>query len=152
ELVEDALEEFSIAVVAMSGTVDLVDTPRGPGVNGGIDVTEGPFVSGELAVGVHEPLAAEKNELFFGVFRVDQGQTNAVEGKIPGCEPIEFPFIGNGHDFAALEMAPLAIAAFAALGWRRRLQFVTLDPAGDIVMIELLRPDEAREGLALDKT
>jgi hypothetical protein len=54
---------------------------------GGINITEGPFIRRDLAVGVHVPLAQEQGELVFGKVRVDEGQGDAVERQVPGGVP-----------------------------------------------------------------
>ena len=91
----------------------------------------------------------KQHELLFGEFGIDQRQRHAVKRQIPGGEPGEFPFVGHRHDFAALEMTPVMVAAVLALRRRRRLQFVAAQPAGHVVVIELLGPDQAGEGLPL---
>ena len=47
-------------------------------------------------------------------------------------------------------MTPASVATVAALGGRGRLEFVAAEPAGHVVVIELLVPDQAGPGLALD--
>ena len=46
---------------ATDAAFNFVNAPGGPSVNGGIDVTEGPFVRRELAVRMHVPFAEKKN-------------------------------------------------------------------------------------------
>ena len=58
----------------------FINAPRGPGVHGRIDVTERPFISRNLSVRVHIPLAQHQNELFFCKIGINQSQRNAVEG------------------------------------------------------------------------
>ncbi len=135
--------------MAVHAAVDLVDSPRSPSVDRRIHIAKGPFVRGELAVGVHEPFAAQEHELLFGEFGIDEREADAVEGGIPGGKPGELPFVGHRHNFATFYMTPGAVAAVAAFDRRRRLKFVAADPAGNVVVIELLVPDEARPSLAL---
>ena len=71
-LMEDALQEGPIRL-APALLFDLVDTPGGPGMNRRVDVAEGPFVGGKLAVRVQIPLAHHEGELLLGVFGIHQG-------------------------------------------------------------------------------
>ncbi len=58
--------------VALAGAllVDLVHAPCGPGMDGRVDVAKSPFVSWNLAVGMHVPLAQHQGQLFLGKFRI----------------------------------------------------------------------------------
>ena len=80
---EDPLQE----VVVPGSFLDVEDDQGGEGVNGLVDIAEGPLVGGQLAVGVHVPLAAREERLLFGEPGVDVDQGDGVEGEIPGCEP-----------------------------------------------------------------
>ena len=46
QLVEDALEEFAIALVAVHAAVDLINAPGSPSVDRRVHIAEGPFVGG----------------------------------------------------------------------------------------------------------
>ncbi len=59
QFLEDALQEEGIAL-PRALLLLLVDMPRGPGMHGRIDVAEGPFVGGQLAVGMHVPLVEQQ--------------------------------------------------------------------------------------------
>ena len=98
-----------------------------------------------------EPLAAEQDELLFGKVGVDERQGNAVEGEVPGGEPGVFPLVGHRDDLGGADVAPIVVAAALALGRRRRLGRVAAQPGLDFVVVELLRPEQAGEGLALDQ-
>ena len=144
---EHALEEGPVRRPAQA-LVDLVHAPGGPGVHRGVDVAEGPLVGRELAVRVHVPLAKEQDELVLGEVRVDEGEGQAVEGEIPGRVPRVFPLVRHRDDVAVVQVRPLAVAAAPALGGRRRLRGVALEPSPDVVVVELLGPEETAERLA----
>ena len=44
-----------------------------------IHIAEGPFVGGQLPVGVHVPFAHKKDELLFREIGIDERQRNAVK-------------------------------------------------------------------------
>ncbi len=71
ELLEHALEEDAVAGPP-DALLDLVDAPGRPGVDGRVDVAEGPLVGRDLAVGVHVPFPEEQHELLLGEVRVHQ--------------------------------------------------------------------------------
>src|SRR5262249_13215481 len=56
QLVEDALQECAVAL-AVPLLINLVNPPRGPGMNRGIYVSKCPLVSWELPIRVQIPLA-----------------------------------------------------------------------------------------------
>ena len=148
EFVKGALEEGDVALAFGGG--HFVDAPDGPGVDGGVDIGEGKFVGGDLAVGVHVPFAEEKFELVFGEGAVDFGQGDHVKGQVPGGEPGIFPLVGHGDDIARVEVGPVGVARVGvAVGWGN-LAGVALAPVVDDVVIKLLGPEEAGVGLAGD--
>src|SRR6201991_474056 len=61
-----------------------------------------------------------------------------MEGKIPGGIPGVFPLVGHRDDVVVIEMTPVRVAA--GLPSVRRRKLVTIQPARDVVMIELLAP------------
>ena len=60
QFVKNFFKEGAIAD-ATDAAFNFVNAPGGPGVDGRIYVTEGPFVRGELAVRMHVPFAEKKN-------------------------------------------------------------------------------------------
>src|SRR6478752_3771734 len=72
EFVEDALQECSVTL-PLTLFVDLINAPGGPGVDGRIDVAECPFVSRNLSVGVHLPLAQHQSELLSRDVAIQEG-------------------------------------------------------------------------------
>src|SRR5579883_953511 len=147
ELVEDALQEGAVAF-AFSFLVDLIDAPGGPGVNGGIHVAESPLVGGQLAVGMHVPLAQKKDELVLGEIGVHERQRNAMKSQVPGGIPGVLPLVGHGDDVGVVKMSPLVVASVLAPGGRRRVAGVAVQPVFHHVVIELLGPEQACETLA----
>ena len=149
QLLKDAFEEEAVALAA-DAALDAEDAQGGPGVDGRIDVAEGPFVGGELAAGMHEPFAQEEDELALGEIGIDQCQRDGVEGEIPGGVPGVFPGIGHGHDGVVGNVLPIRVAAGPTAGGGRWEGGVAGEPLFDVVIEKLFGPHEAGEGLALD--
>ena len=146
---EDALQEFAITF-PFALLVDLVDAPCSPCVHRRIHITERPLVGGNLAVGVHVPLAQHERELLFREVGIHEREWNAVKRKVPGGIPRVFPFVRHGDHVCVIQMGPFVVAAFAALrGWGR-IAGVALQPIVDDIVIELLRPQHARKTLTHD--
>ena len=147
QFVEDADEKSAVAA-AVAFLVDLVDAPRGPGVDRRVYVSESPFVGRELAVGMHVPFAEDEHELLFGEIGIDQGERDAVKSQVPRGVPGIFPLVGHGDDVGVVEVRPIVIASGGALWRRRRIAGIAVQPLFDHVVIELLRPQESGEALA----
>ena len=90
--------------------VDLVDAPGRPGVDGRVDVAEGPFVGGQLAVRVHVPLARQLRQLQLGELGIDQRQRDAVEGEVPRGVPRVLPLVRHRDDVRVVEVLPAVVA------------------------------------------
>ncbi len=150
QLVEHALEEPQIAAAAIVIAVDLVHTPRGPGMHRRIDIAKGPLISGHLAVRVHVPLAREQQQLLLGKGAVQVGQWNAVERQIPGGIPRVLPLIRHRDDVGVIQMHPFVVATVPAGRGRRRLHRIALDPPRHVIAEVLLAPDHAGKGLSLN--
>ncbi len=143
---KDADEECAVAA-AVALLVDLVDAPRGPGVDRRVHISEGPFVGRELAVGVHVPFAEHEHELLFSEIRVDESERDAVKSQVPRGIPGIFPLVGHGDDVGVVEVQPIMIAAGGAFRRRRRIAGITRQPLFYDVVVELLRPQESGETL-----
>lgn len=48
-----------------------------------VNITEVPLVSRDLTIGLHVPLPRQKVKLFFGERRINHGQRDAVESRVP---------------------------------------------------------------------
>jgi hypothetical protein len=70
QLVKNFFQEGAVGDAA-DATLYFVDTPSGPGVNRRIHVAEGPFISGQLPVGMHVPFAQKEIELLLRESRID---------------------------------------------------------------------------------
>ena len=71
-----------------------------------------------------------------------------MECQVPGGEPRVLPLVGHGEDVGVVEMSPVRVAAVLPLrGWRG-LAGIALQPVAHDVVVELLRPEHARERLA----
>ena len=145
QLVEDAGEEAAVALAARPG--DPVDAPGRPGVHRRIDVAESPFVGGDLAVGVHVPLAQHQHQLPLGELRVDVRDGDAVERQVPGGVPRILPRVGHRDDVVVVEVPPVAVASGGALRGRWRAGRVAVQPAVHVVVEELLAPHEPGDRL-----
>ncbi len=145
QLLEDALEEREVRAA-----VDLEDTERRERVHGRVHVVERPLVRGQRAVRVHEPLPAEQDQLVLRERRVDVREHDRVEGEVPGREPRVLPRDRHGQDVPGVEVPPARIPPREARRGGRGLARVAVEPAPDVVGVELLRPDHPREGLPQD--
>ncbi len=137
--------------VVVAPAVDVPHVERRPRVHRRVDVTERPLVGGEGTVGVLEPLAAQHQQLVLGERRVEMGQGDGVEGEVPRGEPGVLPRVGHRQDVAGVHVHPAGVATGAALRRRRRLRRVAVEPALDVVAVELLAPDHPGERLAGDQ-
>src|SRR5262249_56767703 len=108
-----------------------------------------PFVGRQLAVWVPVPDPCHHHQLLLGKPRIDYGQRDRMEGKIPGGVPWVLPFVGHRHDVGVFQMSPLVVAASFALwrGWR--LCGITFQPSRNFIMEILLAPNHAGERLSL---
>src|SRR5438445_106007 len=119
------------------------NTSCGPGMNRRVDIAESPFVGGQLAVGVHVPLAQKKDELILGEIGIDERQGNTVKREVPRCVPRIFPFIRHGQNVFVVKMRPFLVAAVPALwGWRGDSR-IAFKPSSNIVVIKLLGPEHS---------
>ena len=142
-----SLSKMLTQEVEVAGPVDGEHLERGPGVNRRVDVAEVPLVGGQCSVGVLEPLAAQQQQLAFGECRVDVCERHGVEGEIPRGEPGVLPFVRHRHDVEGVELAPSGVAPVEPGGRRRRHSRVAVEPAGHVVVVELLAPQHAGECL-----
>ncbi len=77
-------------------------------------------------------------------------ERDAVEAEVPRGEPRVLPLVRHRHDVERLEVAPAGVAALEARGGRGGLGRVAGQPAGHVVVVELLAPEHPRERLAHD--
>ncbi len=120
-------------------------------MDGGVQVRELPLVSGELAGGVQELLEEQHPELLLGQLRVHEGQGHALEGQIPGRKPGVLPLVGHAKHPHRVQVPPVRVAELQPGGGGRGAGVVALQPLVDVEDVDLLRPEQAREGLALDE-
>ena len=130
--------------------VDREDLQRRPGLDRRVDVVERPFVRGQRAVRMLEPLAAEQRQLVLRECRIDMRERDAVEREIPRREPRVLPRVGHRHDVEGVECLPPGVPAAEPRRRRLRLCRIAFEPARDVVVIELLAPEHPRERLAHD--
>ncbi len=148
QLLENAGQERDVSLATAPG--HLVDAPGGPGVNRRIHVAERELVRRNLPVRVHVPLAEQEHELLFGERAIGPGEGDHVEREIPSCKPRVLPLVGHRDDVPVVDVSPLLVAR-PRLGVGRPQQWrVALEPVPNRVVIELLRPQQARVGLPDD--
>ena len=145
-----AFEKHEVAHPAVAFCFDFVEPQRGPRVYGRVHIVEGPFVRGQLTVGMHVPLARERDELRLREVGIDQTERDHVEGEVPGREPGILPRVGHRQHVVGEHVAPVRVAAVLALGRRRRHRRIAVEPIAHDVVVELLGPDQPREGAPLD--
>ena len=112
-----------------------------------VDVAEGPFVGGQLAIGMHVALMEHQQQLVLGKVTVDQRHRNAMKGQVPRGVPGVLPGIGHEDDIIVAQMPPSLIAA--ALGRRRWPGRITPQPCIYIIVVELLAPEQPGQRLSL---
>ena len=91
QLLEDALEKADIGHVAVRAAVILVDVHGRPGLDRRIDVAEGPFIGGQLAVRMHHPVLTEQQELVLWRIRDRSATGDAMEGRDPRRRTTDIP-------------------------------------------------------------
>ena len=92
-------------------------------------------------------LAEKADQLVLGEVGIDERVGDHLEGGVPDGEPGKLPAVGHGQDVAGMEVGPVVVR-MVAVGGGRGLVGVAGHPAGHVVEIELLAPDEARGGLS----
>ena len=128
--------------------IDREHLERGPRLHRRVDVAEVPFVGRERAVRVLEPFPAQQDELVLGEGRVQVGERHAVKAQVPGGEPGVLPLVRHRHDVEGVEVAATGCCGPAAARRRGRLGGIAVQPPGHVEVVELLAPQQAREGLA----
>src|SRR6516164_6838688 len=123
--VEDTFEKIPVTLAAMLA-VYFINPPRRPSVHRRIDITERPFISGQLAIGVHIPVARQQQQLVLGKARIDRCQGDGMKREIPGRIPWVFPFVRHRDDVGIVQMQPVGIASLPPRCGRRRRERVTV--------------------------
>ncbi len=135
QLVEDPGQEIEVAAA-----VDGEHLQRRPRVHRRVDVAEVPLVRRQRPLQVLEPLPADQDQLVLGERRVQVRQGDGVEGQVPGGEPGILPLVRHRDDVEPVEVAPLGVPPALAHRRRFRLGRVPVQPAGDVVVEQLLTP------------
>src|SRR5580692_5990139 len=139
QLVEDFFEKAAVGH-ASHAPLDLVNAPGSPRMNGRIHIAKSPFVSRQLPVRMHVPLAEKKNELVLRKIGIDQRERDTVESEIPRGIPGILPLIWHGHDVIVVQMRPIVVATLQTFAWRRWASGIAIQPVTNIKVIELLGP------------
>src|SRR5579875_1606526 len=129
---------------------DTIDPQRRPGMHGWVYIIEVPLIGWELPVGVHRPFATKENELTLGESGIDKRENNTVKGKVPGSIPRILPGVGHREHIEIIEVPPIVITSPFALGRWGRKAWVSIQPGGYVIVVELLAPQHAGKGLELD--
>src|SRR5262249_46590468 len=111
QLVKDAFEKGSVTLPPMMLPIDLVDTPRRPSMNRWVDIAKRPFISRQLAIGVHVPIPRQQEHLALGIAWIDKRQGYGVKGEVPSGVPGVFPFVRHRDDVGVVQMRPVRIAS-----------------------------------------
>jgi hypothetical protein len=99
---------------------------------------------------VHVPLAGHEQELLLGKIRIDDGERDAVESQIPSGVPGVLPFVGHRNNIGVVKVTPFMIAPVQSFLRRVGAGRVAFEPAIYVVVIKLLTPQKAADGLAHD--
>src|SRR5260370_7624363 len=109
-------------------------------MHGRIHVTEGPLISGNLAIRMHIPLTQHEDQLFLGTVRINQRQCNAMERKVPGGVSGILPLVRHADYVGVIEMDPCFVAPTGSISGRRRLLAASRKPTPHFLFTSLLLP------------
>ena len=73
-----------------------------------------------------------------------------MEGEVPGRVPGIFPLVRHGDDVAVVHVVPVVVARRLLAGRLERIGAALFEPLVHVVVVELLAPEHARQGLAHD--
>src|SRR5215472_10956555 len=118
--------------------VDFIDTPRSPSMHRRIDVSECPFIRGQLTIGVHKPVARQQQQLGFGEFRIDRCKGDGMKREVPGSIPWVLPLVRHYYYVGVIQMQPVGIASVPSRCWRRWTERITIYPFGNVDVVEFL--------------
>ena len=149
EFVKDLLQKLGVGN-STALTIKIVDTPAGPGVHRRIQIGKFPFISRNLSVGVLELFKDHYPQIFFGKFRINEGDSSAVKSKVPGGKPWVLPLVRHGEYAHGIQMPPMLIANALSGARRRKGAIVTFQPPTDIEEIDLFSPEHSGKSLTLD--
>src|SRR5262249_8156300 len=104
-----------------------------------------------MPAGVLVPFLAPPPEVLFGAHGTDTSPRGPVKGQGPRSVPGVLPGIGHQDHVGVVQLLPGPVSPVPSRCGRRWLARVAHEPAVNIVMIELLGPEQARKGLPLDE-
>ena len=145
--VERALEPVEVAAPAHR-RLEPVGEDRRPRVHRRVDVAEVPLVGGQLPVRVQVRALQHQVQLRLAEILVDQRQRQDVERQVPCRVPGVFPFVGHGDDVGVVHVMPVLGCAARCAGLNGSAPCSRA--RSDVVVVELLRPQHARERLPHD--
>ena len=144
---EAAAQEIEVATPVLAA-VHAVDEQGRPGVHRRVDVAEVPLVGGDLAARVQVHLAQHQLELLLGELDVHHRQRERVERKVPRRVPGIFPLVRHRDDVAVEHVEPVDVARTAAESPAHRVRVVLRQPAIEVEVVVLLRPEHSGQRLA----
>ncbi len=137
--------------IEVGAAVNFENRQGRPRVDRRIDSAKVPFVGGQFPTRMHVPFAENEEELMLRRGRVDMRQGDAVKREVPCGEPRVLPLVGHDEDVVTVQMPPILVASAQAVGRRRRLSRVAVEPPLEIKVIKLLAPNQSGERLTHDR-
>ncbi len=114
-----------------------------------VDVTEIPFVGGDLSVGMRIEVPQHQQKLILGKIEVHQRKRNRMKSQVPCRIPGILPLVGHRNDVAVQHVEPLGIANVLLIRSGQRMSFMFLEPAVEVEIVVLLAPQHPRQSLAV---
>jgi hypothetical protein len=90
------------------------------------------------------------SQLLLAEVRIDERQGEHVEGEVPGRVPGVLPLVRHGDDVGVVHVVPVVVARPGLARLLERVGAALLQPLVDVVVVELLAPQHAGQGLAHD--
>ena len=129
--------------------INLIDPEGGPGMHGWVYIAEIPFVGGKLSIRVDIPFFGKKPKLVLCKCGIYKRKRNTVECEVPGSKPGILPFVRHGNNVLVLHMFPVAVShVIVKIPWCLKFR-ISVQPFGDVVVIELFIPEKPCKGLSL---
>ena len=127
----------------------LVQPERGPGVHRRIDVAEVPLVGRDLPIRVEIELIQHQQQLLFSEIKIYDRQRDRMEGQVPGRVPRVFPLVRHRDHVGVQHVEPVGVPHALPGVVHHGMAVVLHQPPLEVVEVELLAPQHARNGLAV---
>jgi hypothetical protein len=142
--VKRALEPIEITLAAVC-RFQAIGENRRPCMHRWIHIAEIPLVGGQLSAWMQIGAAQHQIELILAEVLIDEREGQDVEGKIPRRVPRVLPLVRHRDDVGVAHVPPMVVARRAVLPGA-----ALIEPALEIVVVILLRPEHARDRLPHD--